>query len=234
MPRVVDDSRNRQHGNDPGSNGKPHNHNEQVRPNTTGHSRSKDKTKQKLGDVGYEPITRSRTERRLAEFREEKRKEDEKRRNRSPPRLNKDGVPFYATISEHKRQWDRKEAEAEAARQAYHNHCKRIMTDRDSLVRITSPSGKKYVYDYRGFKVTEEQFEEDQAKNCKKKEKLAKRKQRKELAARTYKAAHAPHFNGRIIEKTNKYVHNMRRLVKFRYEQANWSPMALPGTTYLP
>ncbi len=201
--------------------------------NNQGIAMKKAAAKKRAQDVGYKSTNRSRSERRIAEWLEEKAAREAKERAlRRPPRLNAEGVPMYMTVSAHKANWEKQVKEEQEKVAKHQEHCRRIGQDRESLCRVVGTDGKSYVYDYRGFRVEEHVHEEAEAKKRKEEEAEVLKETLNSKEAKIRRAAQAKPFTGEILNKTHRHVQNMRRLVKFRYEHAMWDVNALPSTTY--
>ena len=201
--------------------------------NNQGVAARKAAAKKKAQDVGYESVNRSRSARRIAEWIEEKSKREAKEAaSRRPPRLNAEGVPMYMTISAHKVQWEKNRAKEREKEIKHQEHCRRIGQDRDNLTKVIGLDGRSYVYDYRGFRVEESDFDDSEARKRRlEMERIAKQKHNSK-DSKLRRAAQAKPFQGEILTKTNKHVQNMRRLVKFRYEHATWDVDILPSTSF--
>ena len=181
----------------------------------------KKKARSRAEQIGYKPNSRSRSARRLEEMMAHLREKREKERNRPPPRMTDQGIPVYMCDSDHKKKWDKEQAQREADWQKWETHCRRIRQDRTTLTTIPSKDNKLYVYDYRGFKILEEDY-------------LAQRDKEARHKTMTTEKKVASHkkFTGAILNKTSTHVQKMRRLVKFRYEQVKWEVGCIPGSTF--
>jgi ribosomal protein S25 len=62
------------------------------------------------------------------------------------------------------------------------------------------------VYSYRGFRVTEEEFDAEMEKQAKQREKEKETEEKNATPRRTRNAARAAPFDGEILNKTDKYV----------------------------
>ena len=140
------------------------------------------------------------------------------------------GQPVYATISQHKIEWDKRQKEREDEVIKKERVFKTLVCNRDFNVK--DKDGIQYVFDYNGTKLREDEYQS--------KLKLEKEKEERKLARKgtdeslkLYKL-HETKWSGLILERTQHQLEVLEhtKLVEEKFKDRTWKPLKLPSTTF--